>query len=90
MIKNYIKKFHKANDEWLGIDKTMHFTISFAIGIGCILTITSNPAMAFAIAMVPGILKEFLDAKEGGSGFSYKDIVADALGVLVSLMPGLL
>ena len=53
-------------------DLAQHFGVSAA------LTAVSGPKAAEAA----GILKELLDAEEGGSGFSFADLAADLSGVV--------
>jgi hypothetical protein len=56
-------------------DWTRHFTISAA------LAIHANQALSDAA----GLLKEELDAGEGGSGFSFGDLLADRAGTRFAL-----
>jgi hypothetical protein len=38
--------------------------------------------------MIPGVLKELSDSSKGGSGFSGKDLVADAVGAALGVYTG--
>lgn len=69
-----------AQDSWRGADKKMHFGVSGAFGIAAISQYPNEPWRAWGLAMIPGLLKELSDASKGGTGFSYKDMVANALG----------
>lgn len=70
----------RITSEWLGPDKPLHAAASFAAAIGATIVISTDPPTAFIIAMLPGIAKELYDTRSGGSGWSYKDLVADAVG----------
>lgn len=68
-------------------DKALHAGASALIGSGVRLA-TNSQAAAFAAAMAVGVAKEVYDAREGGTGFSGKDIAADLVGaVLATLTP---
>ncbi len=56
-------------------DWPRHFLVSAA------LAILSNKALSDEV----GLLKEELDAGEGGSGFSFSDLLADRTGTLIAL-----
>lgn len=73
-----------AQDRWNGADKPKHVALSAisAVAVESMFTDTLNPAQRFGLAMLPGVAKEIADMRRGGSGFSGKDIAADALGVL--------
>lgn len=68
----------------IGIDKYMHFGVSLLLGVVASLFI-HNQWWAFGAAMVPGIGKEAWDSRVGGSGWSWGDIVADAIGCVCGL-----
>lgn len=72
-----------AQDSWTGADKPKHIAASAisAVVVESLFTETLNPAQRFGLAMVPGIGKELFDMRKGGSGFSVKDLAADAIGV---------
>ena len=73
-----------AQDRWNGADKPKHFAVSAfsAVVIEGLFAQTLHPVERFGLAMLPGFAKEVADMRRGGSGFSGKDIVADAFGVL--------
>lgn len=71
----------RDNDEWLGMDKPLHLGASAVAGVVSALVFTGSPETIFAIGMVPGVVKEFMDSRNGGSGWSAKDLVADMCGV---------
>lgn len=75
-------------DTWTGADKKMHFAVSATLGFAAINQWPDEPGKAFALAMVPGLLKELSDAQRGGAGFSGKDLAADALGAALGVAAG--
>lgn len=72
-----------AQDRWLGADKPRHIAASAisAVVVESLWAEDLHWLARFTIAMAPGVLKELADMRRGGSGFSGKDIAADALGV---------
>jgi len=74
-------------------DKQKHILgsalIGSATGIMAIkhddMTLKSG-SIAFGVAMIPGILKEALDSQEDGNKWDNEDLVADAVGVLASMI----
>lgn len=73
-------------DKWNGEDKVLHFSLSAAMAFNAAvlfhsLHFSEYIACAFAVSILVGFAKEIKDAMtETGSGFSYKDLTADALG----------
>lgn len=77
--------WHAAKDSWSGKDKLQHFGLSIPLGmLGTHMARnSSNPVLyGTLIGTAPGLVKELLDARCQGSGFSYKDLTADVLGSL--------
>lgn len=72
--------FHMAQDGWGGFDKFQHFTISFGL-VYLGYAIYNNFWFALFFSLFPGFLKEGMDSREEGSGFSYKDQFFNFLGV---------
>lgn len=69
-----------SQDRWNGLDKAKHAAGSCVFGIGSSF-VAKTWWGAFGLAMTPGVLKEAHDATAtGGSGWSWKDLVADAAG----------
>lgn len=76
-----------ANDDWTGPDKTKHFIVSAALGTVSGVYV-ENKWKAFGLAMVPGLIKEIMDANDPNNHFSSRDLVADALGAAVGVHVG--
>lgn len=79
-------------DEWRGDDKNKHFAGSAVMGLVATAAFkdSEHPVLyPFAAALAVGIAKEVYDeVKSGGSGFSYKDLAADALGAALGVSVG--
>ena len=81
------------NDKWMAIDKLQHFTYSCFISFGTQyilvnkLDLIEGKAVPISslLSLSAGILKEIND-KRGGSYFSYKDMVANGLGILTAII----
>lgn len=76
----------QTSDSWTGSDKLEHFAVSAPFGaLGAYLTRDTLHPVVYGtlIGTVPGFAKEMLDGTCNTSGFSYKDLAADALGALV-------
>lgn len=69
-----------AQDSWTGEDKKTHFAVSLAFGFVGGRAYPDEPLKGFAVGIAPGVIKEILDSRPGGSGFSMKDLAWDALG----------
>ena len=84
----------RCRDRWLAEDKFHHFAYSLGItGLSyhayhCQLH-NQNPGaryFAVSVASVAGIGKELYDTFLGKTGFSYRDLIADAAGVAVGVL----
>ena len=80
------KTFDGAKDSWFGPDKAKHFIVSAAIS-GAVSLGSNNErkesytfAKAVGVSMSFGIGKEIYDSRQGGTGWSWKDILWDFLG----------
>ena len=78
----------QAQDSWTSQDKYKHFGVSLALGVGA-STLTDNKAAAYALALAPGVAKEFRDSRQVGNYFSYKDLVWDMAGVYLGVNTGM-
>ena len=65
-------------------DKFAHFICNFLIAV--ILGIIFNPVIGLAGAIIASLCKETYDEfTEDGSGWDWKDIIADLLGIVIGL-----
>ena len=71
-------------DSWGTPDKPKHFAASALWGAGArIICQGCNDWQATALGSMPGLVKEIQDSRPGGTGFSYKDMVANIAGAYV-------
>ena len=83
------KTIKVQNDKWLAIDKVQHFSYSCFVSLGAQymfvnkLEMDEKNALPFSslLSLSAGTLKEMND-KRGGSYFSFKDMVANGLGIV--------
>jgi uncharacterized protein YfiM (DUF2279 family) len=81
-----------SQDKWTGNDKVKHFLLCMAgalalfptLYLGFGLSIIISILVTFIAAMAVGIGKELKDMPT--TGFSYKDLAADAAGCLAGLI----
>jgi len=66
------------------LDKVAHASVSVALGSSARMLV-ADPVKAWGLAMVPGLAKEVFDARKGGSGFSWGDLAADAVGAYIGV-----
>jgi len=80
-------------DEWLARDKALHVGASFLITLSSQyvfeskLELTEGEALPLAIttSLSAGVLKEVLDSQRAHAlHFCYRDLVADAIGILLA------
>jgi len=81
-----------VRDDWIAEDKAQHLAMSYALTTfgyagARIGGMSSRNASAAAIgaAAAAGVAKELLDRHRGGI-FSYRDLVADALGIAAGVL----
>tara|TARA_Y100001970_G_C14213253_1_gene848146 strand:+ start:2094 stop:2477 length:384 start_codon:yes stop_codon:yes gene_type:complete len=85
------KNISSQNDKWIAIDKLQHFSYSCFLSFGTQYILVNKldhregKALPFSslLSLSAGILKEIND-KRGGSYFSYKDMVANGIGILTA------
>ena len=85
------KNIPSQNDKWIAIDKLQHFSYSCFLSFGTQYILVNKldhregKALPFSslLSLSAGILKEIND-KRGGSYFSYKDMVANGIGILTA------
>lgn len=80
-------------DPWLGHDKAMHAGASFALTLGGQLVLTQGAGLAndralpisAGTTLTLGVMKELTDRRRDRYPlFSWRDLVADALGIAVA------
>ena len=90
-VENFGEKKPKVKDDWIAIDKVQHFSYSLLISLGCqyILvnkmnnTEKSSLPISSAFSFSTGLLKELNDQKGKDGFFSFKDMVANFVGIMV-------
>lgn len=65
-----------------------HFFVSTVIGVGCANVFRDSFGKAWACAMVPGTVKELIDATQAGNKFSGKDMAFNAMGAALGVSVG--
>jgi len=84
----------KYEDKWLAFDKVQHFTFSFLWTLSSQYVLVNNmnmyeqDALCYSVvsSLSAGIMKETYDMKQPNGYFSNKDMVANALGILLAVM----
>jgi len=84
----------KYEDKWLAFDKVQHFTFSFLWTLSSQYVLLNNmnmyeqDALRYSVvsSLSAGIMKETYDMKQPNGYFSNKDMVANALGILLAVM----
>ena len=87
------KNIPSQNDKWIAIDKLQHFSYSCFLSFGTQYVLVNKldlregkaVPMSSLLSLSAGILKEIND-KRGGSYFSYKDMVANGIGILTAVI----
>lgn len=90
-----VKKSKNTNtevkDDWIAIDKLQHFSYSLLISLGCQYVLVnkmnntekSSLPISSAFSFSAGLLKELNDKKGKNGIFSFKDMVANFVGIMV-------
>lgn len=84
----------RASDRWLGWDKLEHLGVSaFLSGVSYSVlhefynnSQESSVYFSVSFTLGAGLGKEFYDSKTPGGTFSYKDLIADILGIGLGLV----
>ena len=79
-------------DKWFAIDKLQHFSYSCLVSLGCqyiLVNKNSNTEeeslpISSALSFSAGLLKELNDNRGKNGFFSWKDMVANAVGIAVA------
>ena len=89
--ENFIEKKPDVKDDWIAIDKVQHFSYSLLISLGCQYVLVnkmnntekSSLPISSAFSFSTGLLKELNDQKGNSGFFSFKDMVANFVGIMV-------
>ena len=81
----------EVKDDWIAIDKLQHFSYSLLISLGCQYVLVnkmnntekSSLPISSAFSFSAGLLKELNDQKGNNGFFSFKDMVANFVGIMV-------
>ena len=90
-IENFAEKKFDVKDDWIAIDKVQHFSYSLLISLGCQYVLVnkmnntekSSLPISSAFSFSAGLLKELNDQKGNNGFFSFKDMVANFVGIMV-------
>jgi uncharacterized protein YfiM (DUF2279 family) len=93
-IKQETKESSAHEDEWLGADKVFHFVGSFLmVGIGTWAHsrchrhgIEQDIRFGTGLTFSLGMVKELLDERQDTNRFSWKDMVANVLGIFLAAL----
>ena len=84
----------QPQDKWFAIDKVQHFSYSCLVSLGTQYVLvnkmgkdeTSALPVSLGISFTAGITKEIQDSKSKNGFFSRKDLVANTMGILFSVI----
>ncbi len=70
-------------DPWFARDKALHFSVSFTIyNFTCVNGGSKETSRYMTLSA--GLIKEIVDLTIRKTGFSYRDLIYDILGILVA------
>ena len=84
----------QPQDKWFAIDKVQHFSYSCLVSLGTQYVLvnkmgkseTSALPISLGISFTAGITKEIQDSKSKNGFFSRKDLVANTMGIIFSVI----
>tara|TARA_B100001250_G_C19253463_1_gene551780 strand:+ start:178 stop:555 length:378 start_codon:yes stop_codon:yes gene_type:complete len=84
----------QPKDKWFAIDKVQHFSYSCLVSLGTQYVLvnkmgkseTSALPISLGISFTAGITKEIQDSKSKNGFFSRKDLVANTMGIIFSVI----
>ena len=84
----------QPQDKWFAIDKVQHFSYSCLVSLGTQYVLvnkmgkdeTSALPVSLGISFTAGIAKEIQDSKSKNGFFSRKDVVANSMGIIFSVI----
>ena len=85
---------NQPQDKWFAIDKVQHFSYSCLVSLGTQYVLvnkmgkdeTSALPVSLGISFTAGITKEIQDSKSKYGFFSRKDLVANTMGIIFSMI----
>ena len=84
----------QPQDKWFAIDKVQHFSYSCLVSLGTQYVLvnkmgkdeTSALPVSLGISFTAGITKEIQDSKSKNGFFSRKDLIANTMGIIFSVI----
>ena len=84
----------QPQNKWFAIDKVQHFSYSCLVSLGTQYVLvnkmgkdeTSALPVSLGISFTAGITKEIQDSKSKNGFFSRKDVVANSMGIIFSVI----
>ena len=84
----------QPQDKWFAIDKVQHFSYSCLVSLGIQYVLvnkmgkdeTSALPVSLGMSFTAGITKEIQDSKSKNGFFSRKDLVANTMGIIFSVI----
>ena len=84
----------QPQDKWFAIDKVQHFSYSCLVSLGTQYVLvnkmgrdeTSALPVSLGISFTAGIAKEIQDSKSKNGFFSRKDVIANSMGIVFSVI----
>ena len=75
-----------SQDQWFGQDKVLHMTGSVGLVLGLNEIGGINTQSALIGTFTIGMLKEVYDKRYGSGCFSFKDIIANSIGIVIGFL----
>lgn len=93
-IRHETKESSAQEDKWLGGDKVFHFVGSFLmVGMGSWAhsrchrhSLEQDIRFGMGLTFSLGMVKELLDERQATNRFSWKDMVANVLGIFLAAL----
>jgi len=84
----------QPQDKWFAIDKVQHFSYSCLVSLGIQYVLvnkmgkdeTSALPVSIGMSFTAGITKEIQDSKSKNGFFSRKDLIANTMGIIFSMI----
>ena len=84
----------QPQDKWLAIDKVQHFSYSCLVSLGIQYVLVNKMGkdemsalpVSMGMSFTAGITKEIQDSKSKNGFFSRKDLIANTMGIIFSMI----